>query len=64
MQPLDKDIRKQRRSPIQPPNKRDDLLERVPHIWDDLQESLELNEDFYDTLFEGIQELWTKELKE
>ena len=46
-------------------NKRDDdLLERAPYIWDDLQESLELDEEFYDTLFEGVQELWTKELKE
>ena len=47
-----------------PAPKRDDLLERAPYIWDDLNESLGLDEEFYDTLFEGIQDMWEKESKE
>jgi len=40
------------------------LSERTPYTWDDLKESLELDEDYYNTLFEGIKEMWTEDLKE
>jgi hypothetical protein len=38
-------------------NKRDDDM---PWTWDDLKESLEPDEEYYDVLFEGIKEMWTK----
>ena len=47
-----------------PPQKRDDLGERAPYVWEELNESLDLDEDFYDTLFEGVEDMWAKEIKE
>ena len=46
------------------PKKRDDLSERAPYIWEELNESLDLDENFYDTLFEGVEDMWAKETKE
>jgi hypothetical protein len=46
------------------PKKRDDLNERAPYIWEELNESLDLDENFYDTLFEGVEDMWAKETKE
>ena len=49
---------------LAPPPKRDDLKKNTPYTWDDLNESLELDENYYNTLFEGIKNMWTKETKE
>ena len=46
--------------------KRDDegSYKGAPHIWEELYESLELDEDRYNALFEGIKEIWAKDSKE
>jgi hypothetical protein len=36
----------------------------APQIWEELYESLELDEDRYNALFEGIKEIWAKDSKE
>ena len=40
------------------------MYEDAPPIWEELYEASELDDDYYNTLFEEIKYTWTKESKE
>jgi len=41
-----------------------ELYENIPYSYDDINESLEIDENYYNTLFESVKKAWAKELKE